>query len=236
MYDIDLTVVNDRVDPQFGFMPLVSDLKIRMDCSSPYAMANLVKLKDDYSVAFGNDPDADRHGIVTPSMGIINPNHYLVVALRYLFAFRSEWKSDLAIGKTAVSSGIIDRVAKSLERKVFEVPVRDSNGSSMVCTLVGMPSLARRARGPVSCRRMARFGRPTKTESFSGCWRRNHGTDWSRSRGTLCRDHSTIWSALLSEDRSTCDSRGERRAEAIVPRVGAQHRRSGRQKEIVRRN
>ena len=123
MYDIDLTVVNDRVDPQFGFMPLDHDLKIRMDCSSPYAMANLVKLKDDYSVAFGNDPDADRHGIVTPSMGIMNPNHYLVVALRYLFAFRSEWKSDLAIGKTAVSSGIIDRVAKSLERKVFEVPV-----------------------------------------------------------------------------------------------------------------
>ncbi len=170
MYDIDLTVVNDRVDPQFGFMPLDHDLKIRMDCSSPYAMANLVKLKDDYSVAFGNDPDADRHGIVTPSMGIMNPNHYLVVALRYLFAFRSEWKSDLAIGKTAVSSGIIDRVAKSLERKVFEVPV---GFKWFVDGLhAGRYAFAgEESAGASFLRRMARFGRPTKTESFSGCWR-----------------------------------------------------------------
>ncbi len=123
MYGIELTVVNDAVDPQFGFMPLDHDLKIRMDCSSPYAMANLVKLKDDYDIAFGNDPDADRHGIVTRSSGIMNPNHYLVVALRYLFAHRPQWNADLAVGKTAVSSGIIDRVAKSLQRQVFEVPV-----------------------------------------------------------------------------------------------------------------
>ncbi len=123
MYGIDLTVVNDRVDPQFGFMPLDHDLKIRMDCSSPDAMANLVKLKDDYDVAFGNDPDADRHGIVTRSSGLMNPNHYLVVALRYLFTNRPQWNAGLAIGKTAVSSGIIDRVAKSLQRHVCEVPV-----------------------------------------------------------------------------------------------------------------
>ena len=110
-YSMDLTIVNDRVDPQFSFMPLDHDGKIRMDCSSPYAMANLVQLKDKFDVAFGNDPDADRHGIVTRSVGLMNPNHYLAVAIRYLFTHRPRWSPQLAIGKTAVSSGIIDRVA-----------------------------------------------------------------------------------------------------------------------------
>jgi phosphoglucomutase len=122
-YGIHLEVVNDRVDPQFSFMTLDHDLKIRMDCSSPYAMAKLVQLKDDYDIAFGNDPDADRHGIVTPSAGIMNPNHFLVVAIRYLLGNRSGWSAELSIGKTAVSSGIIDRVARALQRQVCEVPV-----------------------------------------------------------------------------------------------------------------
>jgi phosphoglucomutase len=122
-YNIRLTVVNEVVDPQFGFMPLDHDLKIRMDCSSPFAMTNLVSLKDSYDVAFGNDPDADRHGIVTRSVGLMNPNHFLAVAIRYLLTHRPEWPADAAVGKTAVSSGIIDRVAKSLGRKVVEVPV-----------------------------------------------------------------------------------------------------------------
>jgi phosphoglucomutase len=122
-YKIDLTVVNDQVDPQFAFMPLDYDRKIRMDCSSPYAMANLVRLRDKFDVAFGNDPDADRHGIVTRSAGLMNPNHYLAVAIGYLFTHRQRWSPQLAIGKTAVSSGIIDRVAKSLSRRVQEVPV-----------------------------------------------------------------------------------------------------------------
>jgi phosphoglucomutase len=122
-YNIRLTVVNEVVDPQFGFMPLDHDLKIRMDCSSPFAMTNLVSLKDSYDVAFGNDPDADRHGIVTRSVGLMNPNHFLAVAIRYLFTHRPEWPADAAVGKTAVSSGIIDRVAKSLGRRVVEVPV-----------------------------------------------------------------------------------------------------------------
>ena len=122
-YGIDLTVVNNRVDPRFAFMPLDHDRKIRMDCSSPFAMANLVKMKDTYDVAFGNDPDADRHGIVTRSAGLLNPNHFLAVAIRYLFTQRSEWSDRLAVGKTAVSSGIIDRVAQSLGRRVVEVPV-----------------------------------------------------------------------------------------------------------------
>ncbi len=122
-YNIKLTIVNERVDPQFGFMPLDHDLKIRMDCSSPFAMTNLVRLKDSYDVAFGNDPDADRHGIVTRSVGLMNPNHFLAVAIRYLFTHRPDWPVDAAVGKTAVSSGIIDRVAKSLGRNVSEVPV-----------------------------------------------------------------------------------------------------------------
>jgi phosphoglucomutase len=122
-YNIRLTVVNEVVDPQFGFMPLDHDLKIRMDCSSPFAMTNLVNLKDSYDVAFGNDPDADRHGIVTRSVGLMNPNHFLAVAIRYLLTHRPEWPADAAVGKTAVSSGIIDRVAQSLGRKIVEVPV-----------------------------------------------------------------------------------------------------------------
>src|SRR5262249_3671959 len=97
--------------------------KIRMDCSSPYAMANLVQLKDKYSIAFGNDPDSDRHGIVTPSMGLMNPNHYLAVAIWYLFSHRPNWPRTSAIGKTLVSSGLIDRVGKEIGREVVEVPV-----------------------------------------------------------------------------------------------------------------
>ncbi|HET6423675.1 MAG TPA: phosphoglucomutase (alpha-D-glucose-1,6-bisphosphate-dependent) [Planctomycetaceae bacterium] len=122
-YGLDITVVNNKVDPQFGFMTVDHDGKIRMDCSSPYAMAGLVKLKDDYSLAFGCDPDADRHGIVTPSLGLLNPNHYLAVAIRYLYTHRPKWAKSLAIGKTLVSSALIDRVGADLGRTVYEVPV-----------------------------------------------------------------------------------------------------------------
>ncbi|AFE09796.1 phosphoglucomutase [Corallococcus coralloides DSM 2259] len=122
-YGLDLTVVNPTVDPTFGFMPADHDGKIRMDCSSPYAMANLVKLKDQYALAFGNDTDSDRHGIVTRSMGLMNPNHYLSVAINYLFRNRPGWKADAAVGKTLVSSSLIDRVGKDLGRRVVEVPV-----------------------------------------------------------------------------------------------------------------
>jgi phosphoglucomutase len=122
-YGLNITVVNKVVDPTFRFMPCDHDGKIRMDCSSPYAMADLVKLKDQYGIAFGNDPDADRHGIVTKSMGLMNPNHYLAVAIWYLFRTRTQWRPDSAIGKTVVSSSLIDRVAKDIGRKVSEVPV-----------------------------------------------------------------------------------------------------------------
>jgi phosphoglucomutase len=123
LYGLDLTVVNDRVDPQFAFMTLDHDGKIRMDCSSPHAMASLVKLKDKFQVAFGNDPDADRHGIVTPSAGLMNPNHYLAVAIRYLLTNRPQWPTTAAVGKTLVSSSMIDRVVAKLGRTLSEVPV-----------------------------------------------------------------------------------------------------------------
>ena len=123
MYKLNLEVVNKRIDPTFSFMTLDKDGKIRMDCSSPYAMASLVALKNDFDIAFGNDVDFDRHGIVTPSVGLMNPNHYLSVAIWYLFQHRPQWSLDAAIGKTLVSSSIIDRVAKKIGRRLCEVPV-----------------------------------------------------------------------------------------------------------------
>ncbi|MCC7299834.1 MAG: alpha-D-glucose phosphate-specific phosphoglucomutase [Verrucomicrobia bacterium] len=122
-YGINLTIINDSVDPTFGFMCVDHDGKVRMDCSSPYAMAGLIGLKDGFDIAFGNDPDYDRHGIVTKSAGLMNPNHYLAVAINYLFTHRTGWRKDAAVGKTLVSSSMIDRVAASLGRKLCEVPV-----------------------------------------------------------------------------------------------------------------
>jgi phosphoglucomutase len=123
LYGLDVEVVNTKVDPTFSFMTADHDGQIRMDCSSPYAMANLVRLKDKYQVAFGNDPDADRHGIVTPSAGLMNPNHYLAVAIRYLLTHRPSWSHEAAVGKTLVSSSMIDRVVGQLGRRLSEVPV-----------------------------------------------------------------------------------------------------------------
>jgi phosphoglucomutase len=122
-YGLELDVVNPKVDPTFAFMTVDHDGKIRMDCSSPYAMASLLQLKDRYRVAFANDTDADRHGIVTPSAGLLNPNHYLAVAIRYLLTHRRDWSHTAAVGKTLVSSGLIDRVVASLDRPLREVPV-----------------------------------------------------------------------------------------------------------------
>ncbi len=123
MYGLDITVVNTTVDPRFSFMTVDHDGKIRMDCSSPYAMAGLVGLKDQFEIAFANDADADRHGIVTRSMGLMNPNHYLAVAIHYLLTHRPGWPDAAMVGKTLVSSGLIDRVVEALGRKLSEVPV-----------------------------------------------------------------------------------------------------------------
>jgi phosphoglucomutase len=122
-YGIDINVVNPKIDPTFAFMTLDHDGKIRMDCSSPYAMAGLVELKDRFDIAFGNDPDADRHGIVTPTTGLLNPNHYLALAIRYLLTNRPQWPASAVVGKTLVSSCLIDRVVASLGRNLWEVPV-----------------------------------------------------------------------------------------------------------------
>ena len=122
-YRVDLTVVNPRVDPTFRFMTLDHDGKIRMDCSSPHAMAGLVALKDQFDVAFGNDADADRHGVVTPGTGLMNPNRYLAVAIRYLGLQRARWPALAVVGKTLVSSALIDCVAREIGRPLFEVPV-----------------------------------------------------------------------------------------------------------------
>ena len=122
-YGFDITVVNPLVDPTFSFMTVDHDGVIRMDCSSPYAMARLIGLKDHYQVAFANDPDSDRHGIVTPSAGLMNPNHYLAVAIRYLLTHRPTWPSRAAVGKTLVSSRMIDHVVKDLGHRLLEVPV-----------------------------------------------------------------------------------------------------------------
>jgi phosphoglucomutase len=123
IYGLDIAITNPVIDPTFSFMTVDHDGRIRTDCSSPYAMARLVALKDQYQVAFGNDADADRHGIVTPVAGLMNPNHYLAVAIRYLLTHRPQWRKDAAVGKTLVSSSMIDRVVKKLGRALLEVPV-----------------------------------------------------------------------------------------------------------------
>jgi phosphoglucomutase len=123
VYGLNVTIVNPVIDPTFSFMTVDHDGEIRMDCSSPYAMARLVSLKNEYRVAFANDPDSDRHGIVTPSSGLMNPNHYLAVAIHYLLSHRPEWAANLTVGKTLVSSSLIDRVLAKLGRRVCEVPV-----------------------------------------------------------------------------------------------------------------
>jgi len=123
IYGLEIQVVNPIIDPTFSFMTIDHDGKIRMDCSSPYAMASLLRLKDQYQVAFANDPDSDRHGIVTPSAGLLNPNHYLAVAIQYLLTHRPEWPAHAVVGKTVVSSSMIDKVVSSLDRQLSETPV-----------------------------------------------------------------------------------------------------------------
>ena len=144
-------------------MTLDHDGKIRMDCSSPYAMASLVKLKDRFDLAFGNDPDSDRHGIVTRSMGLMNPNHFLAVAIRYLLTHRPDWSDDVAVGKTLVSSSLIDRVVAGLGRTL----PRGAGGLQVVrpraARRLAAASAARRAPAPASCGATAPSGPPTRT-------------------------------------------------------------------------
>ena len=167
-YGLDLDVVNHEVDRTFRFMTVDRDGQIRMDPSSPYAMARLVELKDRFDVAFAADTDADRHGIVTRSQGLMEPNHYLSAAIAYLFANRPQWPTTAAVGKTLVSSSMIDRVAARLGRRVVEVPV---GFKWFVEGLLGgaSGSAAKRARARRSCAATERSGRPTRTGSCRTC-------------------------------------------------------------------
>ena len=156
-YGLDIDVVNPRVDPTFAFMTLDHDGKIRMDCSSPYAMAGLVGLKDRYDVAWGNDPDADRHGIVTPSGGLLNPNHYLAVAIAVpARRIAPQWSRDAAVGKTLVSSALIDRVVAGPRPAACSRCRSASSGSRRDSTTAASVSAARRARARPSCGGTAR--------------------------------------------------------------------------------
>jgi phosphoglucomutase len=185
-YGIAATIVNDAIDPTFRFMTVDWDGKIRMDCSSPYAMARLIALRDKFDVAFANDTDADRHGIVTRSNGLMNPNHFLAVAISYLYGNRPNWSSGCAVGKTVVSSAIIDRVAAKLGRKLVEVPV----GFKWSVDGLSDGSLgfaARKARERRSCGAMDRCGPPTRMASSSVCWppKSPHEPNGTRARLTI---------------------------------------------------
>ena len=161
-YKIAATVVNDAVDPTFRFMTVDWDGKIRMDCSSPYAMTRLIAMRDKFDIAFANDTDADRHGIVCPSGGLMNPNHFLAAAIAYLYANRPRWRADSAVGKTVVSSGMIDRVAAKLGRKLVEVPVGFKWFSAGLID-GSLASAARKVPAHRSCGATARCGRRTRT-------------------------------------------------------------------------
>ena len=163
VHGLDLEIVNDQLDPTFRFVPLDWDGKIRMDCSSPYAMARLTEMRDRFDVAFANDPDADRHGIVTPAAGLLNPNHHLAACIAYLFGGNRDWGQDVGIGKTLVSSSIIDRAASDLGRRVVEVPVGFKWFVEGLHRGDASASAARRARAPRSCAATAAPGAPTRT-------------------------------------------------------------------------
>ena len=186
-YGLDITVVNPKLDPTFSFMTVDHDGKVRMDCSSPYAMAGLVRLKDQYRVAFANDPDADRHGIVTPSAGLMNPNHYLAVAISYLLTHRPGWSAKAAVGKTLVSSSLIDRVVQQAGPAVG----RGAGGFQVfragAARRLRTASAGRRAPGRVSCGRTARSGRRTRTASCWTCWRRRSPRAPAKTRASTSR-------------------------------------------------
>ncbi len=169
-YGIKATVVSDVVDPTFRFMTADWDGKIRMDCSSQYAMTRLLAIRDRFDVAFANDTDADRHGIVTRSSGLMNPNHYLAVAISYLFRNRSRWRKDAAVGKTVVSSAMIDRVAASIGRKLVETPV-GFKCSWTGCSMARSDFAARKAPARRFCAPTEPCGRQTRTVSSWACWR-----------------------------------------------------------------
>ena len=210
VYKLDITVVNPAIDPTFSFMTVDHDGKIRMDPSSPYAMARLVALKDQFRVAFANDPDSDRHGIVTASAGLMNPNHYLAVAIRYLLGHRPRWPAHAAVGKTLVSSSLIDRVVERLGRRLWKCPSA-SSGSCPASSTARAASAVRRAPEPASCARTAACGPPTRTARSWICWRPK-----SRPAPTEIQVSTTGSSSPSSARRIT-------RASTRLPRPSRRH-------------
>ncbi len=192
MYNLNITVVNAMVDPRFSFMPVDHDGKIRMDCSSPYAMAGLVSLKDKYQISFANDTDADRHGIVTRSTGLMNPNHYLAAAIHYLLTHRPGWPKDASVGKTLVSSSLIDRVVANLGRRLSEVPVGfkwfvDGFFEGLYC--FGGEESA----GASFLRRTVAFGQLTRTALLWTCLQQRLQPAWVRIRAKFMRSWQNNW-------------------------------------------
>jgi len=217
-YGLNIEVINPRVDPAFGFMPLDGDGEIRMDCSSPWAMANLISLADRFDVAWGNDPDFDRHGIVCPT-GLMNPNQYLSVAIWYLIQHRPSWRSDLKIGKTLVSSTMIDRVVKDMGRELYEVPVgfkwfvegllrgelafggEESAGASFL-RMDGLPWCTDKdgfAAGLLSAEIIAKTGK-TPAEIYNDVLVPKHGAPfYRRADGPISQDQRQILKNLTPE-------------------------------------
>ena len=221
VYELDITVVNPSVDPTFSFMTVDHDGKIRMDCSSPYAMARLVGLKDQYRVAFANDPDADRHGIVTPSAGLMNPNHYLAVAIRYLLTHRPHWPQSAAVGKTLVSSSMIDRVVNAAR----PAAVRSAGGLQVVRawarSTVRAASAARRARARASSGATARVWTTDKDGLIMNLLAAEITARTGKDPGEHYRDlDSRIRRADLHPHRRARDARTESAARQAFARGG----------------
>jgi hypothetical protein len=199
-YGLDLHVVNPYVDPTFGFMTLDHDGKIRMDCSSPYAMASLVKLKDQFDIAFGNDSDYDRHGIVTRSVGLMNPNHFLSVAIWYLFQNRPGWGEEVGIGKTLVSSSMIDRVAAHLNASCARCR-SVSSGSWMACWTAHSVSAGKRAPAHPSCARMEHLDHRQGWLHPGPAGGRDPGGDRPRPGRALPGAGGAVWKGLVRAQR-----------------------------------
>ena len=196
-YGLKIDLVNPVVDPTFSFMSVDKDGKIRMDCSSPYAMAGLIQLKDRYDIAFGNDADCDRHGIVCPGAGLMNPNHYLSVAVWYLFQNRPHWPGRAAVGKTLVSSSLIDRVAADLKPTAG----RGAGRFQMVCGGIEKRGLRHRAggkrRGFLSAERRDRLDHGQRRDHHGSAGRRDYGPHRERPGGFVSGTDRAIWTADL---------------------------------------
>ncbi len=228
-YGIAVTVVNDAVDPTFRFMTVDWDGKIRTDCSSPYAMVPLVAMRDRFDVAFANDADHDRHGIVTPTAGLMNPNHYLAVAISYLFTHRPAWSTEAAVGKTVVSSGMIDRVTKGLGRRLLEVPVGFKWFVDGLLRRIARLRRRGKRRGVVPAHRRHdvdhRQGRHHPRPARGG----DHGDAWRRSRSPLRRADPRVRRAGVRADRCARDAGAEDGClAAALPRSGRREGAGGR--------